>query len=94
VVGVDVAVATGPDEVAHLQVALLRHHVREQRVAGNVERHAQKDVGAALVQLAAEFAFAAGRSGWGHVELEERVARHQRHLVQVGHVPGADDDAT
>ena len=39
VVAVDVAIATRPDEVAHAQVALLRQHVREQRVAGNVEWH-------------------------------------------------------
>ena len=41
VVAVDVAVAARPDEVAHVQVALLRHHVRQQRVAGDVEGHAQ-----------------------------------------------------
>jgi hypothetical protein len=56
VVAVDVAVAAGPDEVAHVQVALLRHHVGQQRVAGDVEGHAQEDVGAALVELAAELA--------------------------------------
>jgi hypothetical protein len=63
VVAVDVAVAAGPDEVAHLQVTLLRHHVGEQGVAGNVEGHTQKDVGAALVQLAAQPALAAGLGG-------------------------------
>src|SRR6185369_15763155 len=49
-VAVDVAVAAGPDEVADGEVALLRHHVREQGVAGDVEWHAQENVGAALVQ--------------------------------------------
>ena len=37
-----------------LEVALLRQHVRQQRVARDVERHAEEDVGAALVELAAE----------------------------------------
>ena len=46
----------------------------------------QEDVGAALVELAAELAV-------GHIELEEGVAGHECHLVQLGHVPGADDDA-
>lgn len=46
----------------------------------------QEDIGAALVELAAELAI-------GHIELEEGVAGHERHLVQFGHVPGADDDA-
>ena len=92
-VAVDVAVATRPDEVTHVQIALLRHHVREQRIAGNVERHTQKDVGTALVELAAQRAAPTGLLRRGHVELEERVAGHQRHLAEVGHVPGADDDA-
>src|SRR5205085_9589280 len=54
VVVVDVAVATGPDEIADLEVALLREHVREQRVARDVEGDAEEDVGAALIELAAE----------------------------------------
>eukprot|EP01036_Dinobryon_divergens_P038827 gene38828-51039_t len=45
VVAVDVAVTTGPDELAHVQVALLGQHVGEQRVAGDVEGHAEEDVG-------------------------------------------------
>ena len=65
---------------------LLREHVRQQRVARDVERDAEKDVGAALVELAAE-AFAAR-----HVELEERVAGRERHPRKLGDVPGAHDD--
>ena len=53
VVVVDVAIAASPDEVAHPQVALLRQHVGQQCVAGDVEGHPEKDVGTALVQLAA-----------------------------------------
>ena len=85
-VHVDVRVTTSPDEFAHLQVALLRHHVREQRVAGDVERHAEEHVCAALVQLARQLAV-------GDVELEQRVTGCQRHLRVVGGVPGRDDDA-
>ena len=48
--------------------------------------HAEEDVGAALVELAGEPAV-------GDVELEQRVARRQRHRVDVRHVPGADDEA-
>ena len=58
----------------------------EQRVAGNVEGYAQKNIGAALVELAAQ-------ASVGHVELKERVAGHERHAVQISHIPGADDDA-
>src|ERR1035437_8357222 len=35
VVAVDVAITAGPDEIAHLQIALLGHHVRQQGVAGD-----------------------------------------------------------
>jgi hypothetical protein len=93
VVAVNVAVTARPDEVAHVQVALLRHHVGQQGVAGNVEGHAQKNIGTALVQLAAQFGFFARALCRRHIELEERVARHERHLVKLGHVPRADDDA-
>ncbi len=93
VVAVDVAVAARPDEVAHIEVALLGHHVGEQSVAGDVERHAQEDVSTALVQLAAELGFFAWISRRCHIELEERMARHECHLVELGHVPSAHDDA-
>ena len=49
VVAVDVRVAEAMHEIAHIQVADLRHHVGEQGIAGDVERHAQEDVGRALV---------------------------------------------
>ena len=94
VIAVDVAVTAGPDEVADFQVALLRHHVGQKRIAGDVERHAQEDVCASLVQLTAKLTFAA-RNCWGsHVKLKKRMARHERHLGQLGHIPSADDDAS
>ena len=93
VVAVNVAVATGPDEVAHIEIALLRHHVREPGVAGNVEGHTQKDVSTALVQLAAELGFFARVLCRCHVELKKRMAGHERHLVEFGHVPRAHNDA-
>ena len=49
VVQVDMAVPAGPDELPWLEPALLCHHVREQRVAGDVEGHAKEDVAGALV---------------------------------------------
>lgn len=42
VVVVDMAVAAGPDEVAHFQAALLGQHMGQQRIAGDVEGHAQE----------------------------------------------------
>src|SRR5690554_3514236 len=44
VVGVQVAVAAGPDELARLQVADLGDHQGQQGVAGDVEGYAEEDV--------------------------------------------------
>ncbi|MNC04864.1 hypothetical protein D3C75_523140 [compost metagenome] len=79
-------IATGPDEVAHGQIALLGHHVGQQGVARDVERQTEEDVAAALIELAGELAVR-------HIELEEGVTRGERHLVQLTHVPGGDYDA-
>ena len=74
-------------KITGLQAADLRQHQRQQRIAGDVERHAEENIGAALIQLAAEFAV-------GHIKLKKRVARRQRHLVEFGHIPRRHDDAT
>ena len=80
------AVAARPDELARLQVALLRHHVREQGVGGDVEGHAEQRIGAALIELA-------GEPPARHVELKQRMAGQQSHLLELAHVPGAHDQA-
>ena len=79
---IDVAVAARPDEVAGLEVALLRDHVREERVARDVEGNAQEHVAAALIELAGELPVS-------YVELEEAVAGRERHLVYLRRVPRA-----
>ena len=79
------SVATGPDEIADLQIALLRHHMHQQRVAGDVERQAEEYVAGALIQLAGELAVS-------DVELEKGVARRQGHFIQLADVPRRDDD--
>jgi hypothetical protein len=84
VVVVDVDVAAGPDEFAGLESGLLRQHAGQQRVGGDVERNAQEHVRGALVQLAGELAVR-------DVELEERVAGRQCHVLELAHVPGRDD---
>jgi len=86
VVVVQVYVAEGVDEITGPQAADLREHAGEQRVAGDVERHTQKHVGRALVELAAQGAV-------GDVELKEAVARRQGHLVDLPGVPRADQVA-
>lgn len=84
-VAVQMGVAAGPDEITDLQIALLRHHMHQQRVAGDIERQAEEYVAGALIQLAGELAVS-------DVELEEGVARRQRHFIQLADVPRRDDD--
>ena len=85
VVAVQVRITAGPDKIAHFEVALLRHHMHQQRVAGDIERQAEEYIARALIELAGELAV-------GDVELEERVARGQRHFVQLADVPCRDDN--
>jgi hypothetical protein len=86
VVAVEVRVAEGVHEVAGLVAADLGEHQGEQGVGGDVEGHAEEDVGAALVELAGEPAV-------GDVELEQAVAGRQGHALDVARVPGGDDVA-
>src|SRR5512144_3086816 len=71
-VEIEVTVATRPDEFADAEVALLRDHVRQERVGRDVERHSEEQIRAPLVQLARELAV-------DDVELEQRVAGCERH---------------
>ena len=83
---IKVRVAERVHELTGLKPGHLRHHQRQQRVGGDVERHAEEDVGRALIELT-------GEPTVGDVELEQAVARRQRHLVDIGRVPGRDDEA-
>ena len=74
------AIPASPDELPRFQPALLGKHCRQQSVRGDVEWDPQEQVGAALVQLQAEFPVR-------DVDLEEGVAGHQRHVGQLPHVP-------
>jgi len=82
-----VGVAKGVDEVPWFIAADLSHHQRQQCIAGNIEGHAQENVGTALVKLAGELAVC-------DIELEQGVAGRQRHLLDVGGIPGAYQMAT
>lgn len=42
-------VAHVDDQVAHTQSAYVRHHVREQRIRSDIERHSESQVARALV---------------------------------------------
>jgi hypothetical protein len=87
VVQVQMSVAERMDEIARLQPGHLRDHQGKQRVGRNVERHAEERVRRALIELARE-------PPLGDVELEQAVARRQRHLVNFGRIPRRHDQAS
>ena len=85
-IGVEMRVTEGMNELAGLQITDLGDHHGEQRIGGDVEGNTQEDVGAALVKLA-------GKPALGHVELKHGVAGRQRHAVHLRDVPGTHDVA-
>ena len=87
VVVVNMCVAESVDEIADAEPADLRDHVRKKRVARDIERHAEEQIRAALVELAAQFAVPAD------VKLKQRVARRERHFVGFAGIPAGNDEA-
>ena len=77
------------DELTRFVVTNLAKHQSQKGVRSDIERNPEESIGAALVQLAAELALA--RSPYtAHIELEQAMARRQSHLVDFGHIPGAN----
>ncbi len=83
---VKMQIAKSVNEFTARQAADLRHHHGEERIARDVEGHAEKKIGAALVKLATERAVL-------DVKLKKRVAGRQRHRLDFGRIPGGDDEA-
>ena len=86
VVEVDVGIAERVDKITRLQPGHLRHHHQQQGITGNIEWHAQKQIGTALIQLQTQFAIS-------HIKLKHCVARRQRHFVHLRHIPSAHQHA-
>jgi len=61
-------------ELANVEIALLGNHVSEQGIGGDVKGYAQKQIGAALVELAGEFAVV-------DVELKQAMTWGQCHTA-------------
>lgn len=85
-VGIDMRVADGMDEIPGLIARDMGEHDEEEGVRGDVERHAKEHVGAALVKLQVQLAAQ-------DADLPHRMAGRQRHLRHVGRVPSRDDQA-
>lgn len=83
-VRVEVQIAEGVNELLWLEVANFGDHHGQEGVGRDVERYPEKNVGAALVQLATQFTVR-------DVELKKSMAGRQGHEVQFTGVPGAYD---
>ena len=83
-IAVEVRIAKGVDEFARPIATDLGQHHGQQGVRGDVERDAQENIGAALIELAGELAV-------GDVKLEQAMAGRQGHLVDITGVPGRND---
>ena len=66
------------------KIADLRQHHGQQRIGGNIERHAQKHVAAALIQHAGKFAVR-------HIKLKHHMTRRQAHFGNFAHIPGRNN---
>lgn len=86
VVEIQMGVAGGMDKLARLQARDLCHHLQKKGIRGNVERHSEKGVCTALVELETQLAI-------GHIKLEKAVAWRQFHGLYVRHIPGTDNHA-
>ena len=62
------------------------------RYAGN-EAQTQENICTALVKLATQLPLATRRRCRRHIKLKKSTAKHQRHLAQVRHILGADNNA-
>lgn len=94
VVFVQMEVSEGMHELARLITADLRRHHQQQGIAGNVERHAEEEITAALVELQAQAVLLALLLCGNYTELEETMAGRQRHAVHLRHIPGGNEVTT
>src|SRR2546430_14519551 len=76
---VKMQIAEGVHKITGSQIHDLRYHHCEQRIRRDVERHTEKQVCAALIQLATQLAVL-------RVKLEKHVAWRQRHLVNFSRI--------
>ena len=88
-IGIKMGVAECVDEIADLQAASLRHQMGQQRVRGDIERHAEENIGGTLVELAGQ---ATQAVDFRDIELEQAMAGRQSHALDLGRIPGRDDE--
>ncbi len=80
------SITEGVDKKAGGEIAFLCDHEEEEGVACDVEGNSDCDIGGTLVKLEVEVTIA-------DVELEKSMAGGEGHLVDVGDIPGINDDS-
>ena len=73
-------VAKAMDEITHLKPCDLSDHMEEESIRSNVEWDPEEDVSTALIELEAQATIS-------HIELHQAVARRQRHVINLCHIP-------
>ena len=87
VIEIEVSVSRCMDKLSWLKIAHLRHHLKQESVGGDIERHTEEGVCRALIELQRE-------SPVCHIELEEAMTWWQRHLWHISNIPRATHDAS
>lgn len=93
VIFVEVEITEGVDEFSCLVSAYLSCHHQQHGVAGNVERYAEEQVTAALIELQAEPMLLSLLLCRNNTELEKTVAWGQRHVINLCNIPCGDNVA-
>ncbi len=85
-VGIDMRVAHGVNELPRFIARHMGEHFQQQRVGSDVEGHAEEHIGGALVELQVHGAVL-------DADLPERVTGGERHVIDLSRVPGRDDQS-
>ena len=85
---VDVIIAERVNKLANLQFSDVRDQVRQQCIRTDVERHTEKCIGRALVELAMK------HSSVFDFELKQRVTRRKIDVVGLTRIPTSDNQSS
>lgn len=94
---IDMGIAHGMGKSSRCQIAHMGEHMRQQGIGSDIERDTESHIARALVQQRMQDApgprVALLVAGETDVELGKHVARRESHFLDIGGVPGAEDDS-
>ncbi len=83
---IEMGIPQNMDKLPRLEAGHMGYHVGQQRIRGDIERHAQKNIGAALIELAGELAIS-------DKKLKQAMAGRQGHIRHIRRIPGRNNEA-